>query len=129
MPLVGDSKAAGDVIDVVSMDNSGLNGNKLMANGTGNGYDNVTLNDKIKEINEIPENRISLEQLLLNLANSGNEKHAKLALDLIDLSLVKGNESENLDKNVESDILGTDCFDKISVSANKNNKDHVCAIS
>ena len=45
------------------MDNSGLNGNELMENGTGNGYDNVTLNDKIKEINEIPENRISLEQL------------------------------------------------------------------
>ena len=40
MPLVGASKAAGDVIDVVSMDNSGLNGNDLMANGTGNGYDN-----------------------------------------------------------------------------------------
>ena len=54
MPLVGDSKAAGDVIDVVSMDNSGLNGNDLMANGTGNGYDNGTLADKIKEINENP---------------------------------------------------------------------------
>ena len=78
------------------------------------------MNDKIKAINEIPENRISLDQLLLNLANSGNEKHAKRALDLIDLNLVKGNESEKLDKNVESDILGTECFDKISVSANKN---------
>ena len=120
MPLVGDSKAAGDVIDVVSMDNSGLNGNDLMANGTGNGYDNGTLTDKIKEINEIPENMISLDQLLLNLANSGNEKHAKLALDLIDLNLIKGNESEKLNKNVESDILGTDCFDKISVLANKS---------
>ena len=120
MPLVGDSKAAGDVIDVVSMDNSGLNGNDLMANGTGNGYDNGTLTDKIKEINEIPENRLSLDQLLLNLVNSGDEKHAKLALDLIDLNLIKGNESEKFDKNVESDILETDCFDKISVSANKS---------
>ena len=45
MPLVGDSKAAGDVIDVVSMDNSGLNGNDLMANGTGNGYDNNNNNN------------------------------------------------------------------------------------
>ena len=95
MPLVGDSKAAGDVIDV---DNSGLNGNDLMANGTGNGYDNGTLTDKIKEINEIPENRISLDQLLLNLVNSGDEKHAKLALDLFDLNWMKGNESEKLEK-------------------------------
>ena len=102
------------------MDNSGLNGNDLMANGTGNGYGNGTLTDKIKEINEIPENRLSLDQLLLNLVNSGDEKHAKLALDLIDLNLIKGNESEKLDKNVESDILGTDCFDKISVLANKS---------
>ena len=93
-----------------------------MALGLGLGVtlNNVTLNDKIKEINKIPENRISLDQLLLNLANSGIEKRAKLALGLIDLNLVKGNESEKLDKNVESDILGTDCFDKISVSANKS---------
>ena len=119
MPLVGADKAAGDVIDVVSINNSGLNGTDL-ANGTGNGYDNGTVNDKIKAINEIPENRISLEQLLLNLANSGNDRHAKLVLDLIDLNLAKGNEPEKLDNNVESAILGTDCFDKISVSANEN---------
>ena len=74
-----------------------------MANGTGNGYDNGTLTDKIMDINEIPENRLSLDQLLLNLVNSGDEKHAKLALDLIDLNLIKGNESEKLYKNVESD--------------------------
>ena len=119
MPLVGADKAAGDVIDVVSINNSGLNGTDL-ANGTGNGYGNGTVNDKIKAINEIPENRISLEQLLLNLANSGNDRHAKLVLDLIDLNLAKGNEPEKLDNNVESAILGTDCFDKISVSANEN---------
>ena len=51
--------------------------------------------------------------LLLNLATSSNEKHTKLALDLIDLNLIKGNESEKLDNNVESDTLGTDCFDKM----------------
>ena len=39
--------------------------------------------------------------------NSGDEKHAKLALDLFDLNWIKGNESEKLDKNVESDILGS----------------------
>ena len=120
MPLVGANKAAGDVIDVVSMDNSRLKGNDLLANGTGNGYENGTLNDRIKAINEIPEKRISLDQLLLNLATSGNEKHTKLALDLIDLNLINGNEPEKLANNVEPDTLGTDCFDKISVSANDN---------
>ena len=76
MPLVGVCKAADDVIDVVSMDNSGSNGTDLMANRTvnGNGYDNGTLTERIKAINEIPENRITLDQLLLNLANSDNEK-------------------------------------------------------
>ena len=56
----------------------------------------------------------------MNLATSGNEKHTKLALDLIDLNLINGNESEKLANNVEPDTLGTDCFDKISVSANDN---------
>ena len=45
----------------------------------------------------------------LNLVNSGNEKHAKLVSDLMDLNLTQRNVSEN---------LGSDCFDKISVSAN-----------
>ena len=78
------------------------------------------MTDRIKAINEIPENRISLDQLLLNLATSGKEKHTKLALDLTDLNLINGNESEKFDNNVEPDTLGTDCFDKISVSANEN---------
>ena len=34
--------------------------------------------------------------------------------------MIKGNASEKLDNNVESAILGTDYFDKISVSANEN---------
>ena len=91
-------------------------------------------------INKIPENKITLDQLLLNLASSGNEKHAKLASDLMDLNLVQGNASDNLgpnvsdkalvsengDQNIEHELmlhgnvnLGPDCFDKISVSANK----------
>ena len=37
--------------------------------------------------------------LLLNLVNSGNEKHVKLASDLMDLDLIKGNVSDNSDKN------------------------------
>ena len=49
--------------------------------------------------NETPENKITLVQLLLNLANSGNEKHAKLASDLMDLNLMKGNVSDNLGLN------------------------------
>ena len=61
-----------------------------------------------------------MDQLLLNLANSDNEKHNKLASDIIDLNLIKGNASEKLYNNVESTILGTDYFDKISVSANEN---------
>ena len=73
------------------------------------GSDNGTLANRIKAINEIPENNITLDQLFLNLVNSGNEKHAKLASDLMDLNLIQRNVSEN---------LGSDCFDKISVSAN-----------
>ena len=46
------------------------------------GSDNGTLSKRINDINEIPENEIPLEQLLMNLANSGNEKHVKLASEL-----------------------------------------------
>ena len=41
----------------------------------------------------------TLAQLLMNLVTSGNEKHVKLASDLMDLDLIKGNVSDNLDKN------------------------------
>ena len=34
--------------------------------------------------------------------------------------MIKGNASETLNYNVESAILGTDYFEKISVSANEN---------
>ena len=102
-------KAADDVID-----NSGSNGTV-----NGNSYDNGTLTERIEAINEIPENIITLN-LLLNLANSGNEKHNKLASYITDLNLIEGNASEKLDNNVQSAILGTDYFDKISVSANEN---------
>ena len=74
-----------------------------MANGNG------LVNKKIMEINNIPENKITLEQFLSNLANSGNEKHVKLASDLLDLDMIQENVSNN---------LGPDCFDKISASGN-----------
>ena len=52
----------------------------------------------------------------MNLANSGNEKHVKLASDLMDLNLIQGNASDN---------LGLNGSDKISVSANGNqNSEH-----
>ena len=41
----------------------------------------------------------TLAQLLINLVTSGNEKHVKLASDLMDLDLIKGNISDNSDKN------------------------------
>ena len=110
MPLVGISKAAGDNIDVISIENSNRpNGTYLISNKSVS--DNGTLANRIKAINEIPENNtcITLDQLFLNLVNSGNKKHAKLASDLMDLNLIQRNVSEN---------LGSDCFDKISVSAN-----------
>ena len=106
MPFIGANRDAGDVIDVVSIDYSEFNGNMTpLANGNG------TVNDKIMEINRIPEKTITLEQLLSNLANSGNQKHEKLALDLIGLDLTQETYSET---------LGSDCFDKISVKDNKN---------
>ena len=120
------------------MDMHGSNGTDLTANESGS--DNGTLSKRIKAINEIPENEITLDQLLMNLAISGNEKHVKLASDLLDLNFVSdilglngsdkvpanGNESIEqeltVNNNVESDNLGPDCFDKISiwVSGNQN---------
>ena len=44
-------------------------------------------------------NKTTLAQLLMNLVTSGNEKHVKLASDLLDLDLIKGNVSDNLDLN------------------------------
>ena len=76
-----------------------------LANGNG------TVKDRIVEINRIPEKEITLEQLISNLANSGNQKHEKLASDLIGLNLTQEKYSEK---------LGSDCFDKISVKDNEN---------
>ena len=99
MPLVGVSKAAGDVIDVVSMDNSGLR-TEMIKDSDLLAYEsminNGSLSNRIKKINDIPEKSITLDQLIMNLASSGNDKHAKLASDLIDLNLVQGNASDNL---------------------------------
>ena len=77
-------------------------------------------------------NEISLQQLLLNLATSGNQKHVKLASDLLELDLIQDNlgsdknEQElTLENNVKSGNLCPDCLDTISLSANGNqNSEH-----
>ena len=72
-----------------------------------NESDNKNLDYRLQEINDIPEKRITVDELIRNLAGSGNVKQIKLASDLMDLNLIEGNVSEN---------LGPDCFDKISAS-------------
>ena len=107
---MGDDRDAGDVIDVVSIidrsngkDNGNDNGhginkeNGLMAN------ENWT--SRLQKIQNIPEKKVSIEDFIMSLANSGNEKQIKLASELIDLNMAQGNTSEH---------LGPDCFDKIS---------------
>ena len=65
------------------------NGSGLNANGN--------LTDKINEIKNLPENKITLNDLLMNLARSGNQKQEKLALDLLDLNMVESlTETDNL---------------------------------
>ena len=103
MPLVGVNQDANGVIDVVSINENGSNRNGL--NGNGNG--NANLTDKINEITNLPENRVSLNDLILNLASSGNDQHVKLASVLLDLDLIEG-------KSLENEKLGENCFDKIS---------------
>ena len=92
MPLVGVRQAADDIIDIINMD--GSNENDLLENEFGS--DNGILT---KAKNEKSEKETNLVQLLLNLVNSGNEKHMKLASDIMDLDLIKGNVSDNSDKN------------------------------
>ena len=53
-------------------------------------------------------NEISLEQLLINLANSGNAKHVKLASDLLDLNFVQENISDNLGLNGSDKVLANE---------------------
>ena len=112
MPVMGDDRGAGDVIDVVSIIDNGKD------NGNDNGYDNghginkenglmanENLTSRLQKIKNIPEKNISFEDFIMTLANSGNEKQIKLASDLIDMNMTQGKASEN---------LGPDCFDKIS---------------
>ena len=65
------------------------------------------MNFRLQEINNILEQRISVDKLIRNLAGSGNVKQIKLASELMDLDLIEGNTSEN---------LGPDCFDTISAN-------------
>ena len=69
---------------------------------------NGNLTYRLQEISNIPEKRISVDELIRNLAGSGNEK---LASELLDLDLAQESKSEQ---------LGPDCFDKISASHNNS---------
>ena len=108
MPPIGDNRDAGGI--AVS-----INKGKEMDNGSGSKA-NGNLTDKINEIKNLPENKITLNDLLMNLARSGNQKQEKLALDLLDLNMVESlTETDNLNETLEPD-----CFDKISVDRNQN---------
>ena len=111
---MGDDRDAGDVIDVVSI----IDRSNGKYNGNDNGYDNghginkengLMANEnwtsRLQKIQNIPEKKVSIEDFIMSLANSGNEKQIKLASELIDLNMAQGNTSEH---------LGPDCFDKIS---------------
>ena len=111
---MGDDRDAGDVIDVVSI----IARSNGKDNGNDNGYDNghginkenglmanVNWTSRLQKIQNIPEKKVSIEDFIMSLANSGNEKQIKLASELIDLNMAQGNTSEH---------LGPDCFDKIS---------------
>ena len=50
-------------------------------------------------------NKISLQQLLLNLVNSGKDKHVKLASDILDLNLVHESISDNIGLNDSDKVL------------------------
>ena len=113
MPSIGAVRDSDDVVDVVS-----INGNEFgtgngqafeidNVNGIKNGSDNGNLTYRLQEINNIPEKRVSVDELIRNLALSGNEKQIKLASELLELNLVQESKSEQ---------LGPDCFDKISAS-------------
>ena len=75
---------------------------------------NRNLTDKINEIKNLPENKITLNGLLINLVSSGNQKQEKLGLDLLDLNTV-----ESLTVT-ETDTMEPDCFDKISIDLDEN---------
>ena len=68
---------------------------------------NGNLTYRLQEISNIPEKRISVDELIRNLAGSGNEKQIKLTSELLDLNLAQESKLEQ---------LGPDCFDKISAS-------------
>ena len=103
--------------------------------GINHGSNGTNGTDLANESGSDNGNEISLEQLLMNLATSGNQKHVELASDLLELDLIQDNLGLNgsnkneqeltLDNNVKSDNLGHDCLDKISFSANSNqNSEH-----
>ena len=67
MPPIDDNRDAGGI--AVS-----INIGKEMDNDNGSGSKaNGNLTDKINEIKNLPENKITLNDLLMNLARSGNK--------------------------------------------------------
>ena len=98
MPSIGDIKGTGDVIDVVSTNGIYHGNEQALEIGNGNeinnGYgsiDNGNLTSRLQELNNIPEKSISVEELIMNMARSGNVQQIKLASDLLDLNLAQGN--------------------------------------
>ena len=113
---MGEVRDAGDIIDVVSInrtDTGNRNGQALgndNVNDIKNGSDSIVngnLTYRLQEINNIPEKRISVDELIRNLAGSGNDKQIKLAPEFLELNLVQESKLEQ---------LSPDCFDKISAS-------------
>ena len=61
--------------------------------------------DLVNESGSENGNKISLQQLLLNLVNSGKDKHVKLASDILDLNLVQESISANIGLNGSDKVL------------------------
>ena len=110
MPSIGVVSDSDDVVDVVRNEFGTGNGQAFEidnVNEIKNGSDNGNVTYRLQEIINIPEKRVSVDELIRNLALSGNEKQIKLASELLELNLVQESKSEQ---------LGPDCFDKISAS-------------
>ena len=67
-------------------------------------------------------NETNLAQLLMNLVTSGNEKHVKLAADILDLDLIKGNASDNLGLNDSGNNEQESTIDNNSETVKPKNK-------
>ena len=73
--------------------------------GANHGSNGINGTDLANETGSENGNEISLQQLLLNLVNSGKDKHVKLASDLLDLNLVQESISDNIGLNGSDKVL------------------------